>query len=56
MNSSSEERDTRRREYIALFIIVVILFPALAAMTVGGYGFIVWMLQLIFGPPGHSIG
>lgn len=56
MNNSPEERDIKRREYMALFIIVVVLFPVLAAMTVGGYGFAVWMLQLIFGPPGHNIG
>jgi nitrate reductase NapE len=26
--------------------------PLLSVMIVGGYGFAVWMLQLISGPPG----
>jgi nitrate reductase NapE len=32
--------------------LTVVLAPVLAVATVGGYGFVVWMLQMIFGPPG----
>jgi nitrate reductase NapE len=30
----------------------VVLAPVLAVAIVGGYGFIVWILQMIYGPPG----
>ena len=43
--SKSEER----RVFAAL---VIFLAPILAVMIVGGYGFAVWMSQLILGPPG----
>jgi nitrate reductase NapE len=32
--------------------LTVVLAPVLAIAVVGGYGFIVWMLQMIYGPPG----
>lgn len=37
-----------------LFIfLLVFLFPLLSVVTVAGYGFIVWISQLVvFGPPG----
>ena len=38
-----------RRTFILL---VVFLAPVLAVMIVGGYGFMVWMSQLVLGPPG----
>ncbi|SFR67380.1 nitrate reductase NapE [Marinobacter daqiaonensis] len=45
--------DKRKRDERRLFLFLVIfLFPILAVAVVGGYGFIVWMSQLILGPPG----
>ena len=40
---------TERRAFIFL---VVFLGPILAVAIVGGYGFAMWMSQLIFGLPG----
>ena len=31
--------------------VAVVLFPILSVMVVGGYGFLVWMYQIINGPP-----
>ncbi|MGR5119077.1 trimethylamine N-oxide reductase system protein TorE [Vibrio astriarenae] len=46
----SEERSL---EWKSFLIIAVLLFPVLSVALVGGYGFIVWMLQVfVFGPPG----
>ncbi|WP_078085224.1 periplasmic nitrate reductase, NapE protein [Microbulbifer mangrovi] len=45
-------REQRRREGRLVLFILVFLFPILAVAIVGGYGFIVWILQMIFGPPG----
>jgi periplasmic nitrate reductase NapE len=42
----------RRRELVTFLILAVVIWPILAVVVVGGYGFLVWMSQLIFGPPG----
>lgn len=43
---------SKRAEFIVFSIIVGLLWPIAAVCFVGGYGFLVWMSQLIFGPPG----
>ncbi len=45
-------RNTRREELFAFFVLAVLIWPFLAVGVVGGYGFVVWMYQIIFGPPG----
>ena len=39
-------------ELQTFLFLTVVLAPILAVVCVGGYGFLVWMSQLIFGPPG----
>ena len=41
----------RRRELALFLFITVVLFPVLAVMIVGGYGFAVWFFQMFTGPP-----
>lgn len=38
-------------EFRIFLIITLVLFPILSIVVVGGYGFIVWISQLILGPP-----
>jgi nitrate reductase NapE len=42
----------RRAELLVFAIIVAFIWPVVAVGVVGGYGFLVWMTQLILGPPG----
>ena len=42
----------KRREWLLFLFLTVVLAPALAVAVVGGYGFMVWMFQLVAGPPG----
>jgi len=43
----------RRRQELAVFLVLtLVLAPALAIATVGGYGLGVWVYQMIAGPPG----
>ena len=42
---------TKRRELLGFFFLTVIFAPALAVAIVGGYGFLVWIYQLVQGPP-----
>jgi len=43
---------SRREELFAFITLAVLIWPVLAIGVVGGYGFLVWMYQLIAGPPG----
>jgi nitrate reductase NapE len=47
-----DERATRREEIVAFLVLAVLIWPFVAVGVVGGYGFLVWMYQIIFGPPG----
>lgn len=42
---------SKRDERIAFILLAVLLAPALSVAIVGGYGFIIWMSQLVLGPP-----
>ena len=44
--SKSDERRT-------FFFLAVLLAPILSIVLVGGYGFLIWMSQLLLGPPSH---
>lgn len=46
----------RRAEFLVFAIIVAFIWPIVAVGVVGGYGFLVWMFQLILGPPGPPHG
>lgn len=43
---------TSRDEFFVFLIIVALVWPLIAVGVVGGYGFAVWMYQIVAGPPG----
>jgi nitrate reductase NapE len=43
---------SRREEILVFSIIAAMVWPIVAVMIVGGMGFIIWMSQIILGPPG----
>ena len=45
-------RGLRRRELITFFVLAFGIWPVVAVGIVGGYGFLVWMFQILYGPPG----
>jgi nitrate reductase NapE len=49
---SMDNPPTETLERRTFILLVVFLAPVLAVMIVGGYGFMVWMSQLVLGPPG----
>lgn len=49
---SGVRRNSRREEIVAFLVLAVLIWPFVAVGTVGGYGFLVWMSQIVFGPPG----
>jgi nitrate reductase NapE len=57
MNTASDagtqgQAPERRRELLAFLFLTVVLAPVLAVAIVGGYGFLVWISQMIYSPPG----
>jgi nitrate reductase NapE len=45
-------RGTRRRELLTFGLLAFGIWPLVAVAVVGGYGFLVWMYQIVVGPPG----
>ncbi|MBB1519935.1 periplasmic nitrate reductase, NapE protein [Aquipseudomonas guryensis] len=50
-----ESDDSKGKETKLFLFLVVCLFPILSVVVVGGFGFIIWMYQLIVGPPGPPV-
>lgn len=49
-------RQKRRRELLTFVVLAFGIWPLVAVAVVGGYGFSVWMYQILNGPPGaHEI-
>lgn len=44
---------SKRHETAAFLFLAFILFPLLSVILVGGFGFLIWMQHLVFGPPGY---
>jgi nitrate reductase NapE len=42
---------TKKRELTLFLFLALVLAPILAVLIVAGYGFCVWMYQLVAGPP-----
>ncbi|NOI68036.1 MULTISPECIES: trimethylamine N-oxide reductase system protein TorE [unclassified Vibrio] len=52
VNKSSGQEE-RSLEWKSFLLITVVLFPILSVAFVGGYGFLIWIMQILFmGPPG----
>ncbi len=47
---------TRRTELLTFLVLAFGIWPVVAVAVVGGYGFLVWMYQIVFGPPGPPGG
>lgn len=49
------QRPSKALELRAFILLAVVMAPILAVVIVAGYGFLVWMYQLIAGPPGPTL-
>ena len=50
-SAEPSEKLRRTEEFRTWFFLTFVMVPVLAVLAVSGYGFIVWMYQLIAGPP-----
>ena len=53
--AEAQRRNSRMSELLVFLAIVVLVWPVVAVGVVGGYGFLVWMTQMIVGPPGPPL-
>ncbi len=44
---------SKSTELRTFLFLSVLLAPILSFIVVGGYGFLIWMSQLLLGPPSH---
>lgn len=45
---------TRSQELRAFLFLSAVMAPVLAVVIVAGFGFVVWMVQVVAGPPGAT--
>jgi periplasmic nitrate reductase NapE len=50
--AAASDPGTKKREILIFLLLAFFIWPFVAVAFVGSYGFIVWMYQLIAGPPG----
>lgn len=48
----ASETPSKSDEARVFLLLTAVLAPMLAVLIVGGYGFLVWIYQVIAGPPG----
>lgn len=52
-NANIKPDSQRRKRELAVFLLLAFgIWPVVAVGVVGGFGFLIWMLQLVIGPPG----
>lgn len=52
MRTAPDDRQAKGKETRLFLFLVVCLFPLLSIALVGGYGFFIWFMQMLLGPPG----
>ena len=50
-SSASPETKSKKQELSVFLVLTVIMAPILSVAIVGGYGFFVWIMQILMGPP-----
>ena len=58
MRANTEDADARTpaqvksEEWRSFLFLTVVMVPVLTVLIISGYGFAVWMFQVVAGPPG----
>ncbi len=48
---SNDDSQQKKKEMHAFLFLTVVMAPAMAVAIVGGYGLLIWLYQLLVGPP-----
>jgi len=49
--NDDQDRPSRAEELRSFLFLTVVMAPVVTVLIVAGYGFLVWMIQLVNGPP-----
>jgi nitrate reductase NapE len=49
----ADDPQRKKEELRSFLFLTAVMVPVLTVIVVAGYGFIVWMTQLVSGPPTH---
>lgn len=52
-HSTATNPDQQSMEWRVFLFITLVLFPVLSVMFVGGWGLLVWISQMLSGPPSY---
>jgi nitrate reductase NapE len=52
MAKDAAHENGKNHEFWAFILLTVVVAPVMSVVVVGGYGFLIWMYQLLAGPPG----
>lgn len=52
MTTDNDKSVQKSKETRLFLFLVVCFFPLLSIALVGGYGFFIWFMQMLIGPPG----
>ena len=50
---AAHDPQRKKEEWRSFLFLTAVMVPVLTVVFVGGYGFVVWMTQLVSGPPSH---
>jgi len=48
---NNEANDQKKKEMHAFFFLTAVVAPVMAVAVVGGYGLLIWLYQMLAGPP-----
>ena len=51
MSVTHQETPTKRQELTLFLVLTVVLAPVISVSLISGYGFFIWISQIIGGPP-----
>ena len=52
-NKPALDPQRKKEELRSFLFLTAVMVPVLSVAVVGGYGFLVWMIQMVSGPPSH---
>ena len=52
MAEQNADPNIKNREFWTFILLTVVVAPVMSVVIVGGYGFLIWMYQILVGPPG----
>lgn len=53
MSATPSDTPAKRQELTLFLLLTVVLAPVISLSIISGYGFFIWLSQIIGGPPTH---